>query len=349
MTGAVELAAGQPASVVVEYRSDAAGAVSAFRVGCVTPVRSDLAQKAEELAAASDAVVRVVGTTREWESEGFDRDALVLPAAQNDLITRIRARNARTVVVVNTGSPVDMTWADEVPAIMQAWFAGREMGAALADVLAGASEPGGRLPISIPTAIEMTPSFGNFPGDGDDIVYGERLLVGYRWYETRGLPVRFPFGHGLSYTTFAITAPILSRSSWSSGEVLEVSLTVTNTGTRPGAEVVQCYVEPPHGKVFRPARELKAFAKAHLAPGESTRVTLRLDGRSFAHWHHGDQGRAELRSRLPMPFLAPTPASSAGPAGWRTDPGTHVLHIGRSSTDIKWTLPVDVEGAELGA
>ena len=127
-----------------------------------------------------------------------------------------------------------MDWADQVPAILQVWFGGQEMGAALADVLVGSSEPAGRLPVSIPTSIELTPAYGNFPGDGDTIVYGERLLVGYRWYESRGLPVRFPFGHGLSYTTFALGQPTLSRPGWSAGEVLDVTLTVTNTGDSPG-------------------------------------------------------------------------------------------------------------------
>jgi beta-glucosidase len=344
----VELAAGQATSIVVEYYSDGAGTLNGFRIGCAVPRPSDLVQRAEELAAASDAVVLVVGTTREWESEGFDRDSLPLPAGQDDLIARIQARNPRTVVVVNSGAPVAMGWADRVPAIVQAWFAGQEMGAALADVLIGSTEPAGRLPVSIPASIELTPAYGNFPGDGDSIVYGERVLVGYRWYESRGLPVRFPFGHGLSYTTFALGPPTLSKPGWSAGEQLEISLRVTNTGSRPGSEVVQCYVEPPSGPVPRPTRELKGFSKVHLAPGESTSVTIRLDGRSFAHWHPDEARHADLLSRLPMPFLAPRSPVSLKPAGWRVIPGTYVLHIGRSSADIAWSLAVEVEAADLG-
>jgi beta-glucosidase len=292
--------------------------------------------------------VVVVGTTHEWESEGFDRDSLHLPAAQDDLITRIQARNPRTVVVVNAGAPVAMGWANDVPAILQAWFGGQGMGSALADVLAGSSEPAGRLPVSIPSAIEQTPAYGNFPGEGDSIVYGERLLVGYRWYESRGLPVRFPFGHGLSYTTFALGQPTLSRPGWSAGEVLDVTLTVTNTGGRPGSEVVQCYVEPPQGRVMRPARELKGFAKVHLAPGERTTVTIHLDGRSFGHWHPDGNHHADLLSRLPAPFLARRSPSSSKAAGWQVEGGTYVLHLGRSSADITWSVAVDVEEAELG-
>jgi beta-glucosidase len=222
------------------------------------------------------------------------------------------------------------------------------MGGALADVLVGVTEPAGRLPVTIPASIELTPAFGNFPGDGDSIVYGERLLVGYRWYESRGLPVQFPFGHGLSYTTFVLGHPTLSQPGWSAGEVLEVSLTVTNTGSRAGSEVIQCYVEPPRGRTQRAARELKGFAKVHLRPGEGTTVTIRLDGRSFGHWHADDAARAELFDRLPMPFLAHRSPSSGQPAGWRVERGTYVLHVGRSSADIAWTLAVEVDAADLG-
>jgi beta-glucosidase len=344
----VELSAGQPTSVVVEYYSDGPAPLTGFRVGGAARPPSDLMQRAEELAAASDAVVLVVGTTHEWESEGFDRDSLHLPAGQDDLIARIQARNPRTVVVVNSGAPVGMAWADQVPAILQGWFGGQEMGGALADVLVGVTEPAGRLPVTIPASIELTPAFGNFPGDGDSIVYGERLLVGYRWYESRGLAVQFPFGHGLSYTTFVLGQPTLSKPGWSAGEVLEVSLTVTNTGSQAGSEVIQCYVEPPRGRTQRPTRELKGFSKVHLRPGERTSVTIRLDGRSFGHWHADDAARAELLDRLPMPFLAHRSPSSGQPAGWRVERGTYVLHLGRSSADIAWMLAVEVDAADLG-
>jgi beta-glucosidase len=230
---------------------------------------------------------------------------------------------------------------------LQVWFAGQEMGPALADVLVGSSEPAGRLPVSIPTSIALTPAYGNFPGDGDTIVYGERLLVGYRWYESRGIPVRFPFGHGLSYTTFDLGEPTLSKPTWSAGEALDVTLTVTNTGLRPGSEVVQCYVEPPPGRVVRPARELKGFSKINLSPGEYGSVTIRLDGRSWARWHPDDAPHAELQRRVPVPFLAARSRSSFQRAGWRVDPGTYVLHVGRSSRDIAWSLPVEVDEAEI--
>jgi beta-glucosidase len=352
IAGNVELAKGQRVSVDVEYCSGGRQPISAFRIGCQPPEKLDLGQAAEDLAGSSDAVVLVVGTTEEWESEGFDRDSLALPADQDDLIERVLARNPRTVVVVNAGSPVAMAWADQVPAILQSWLAGQEMGAALADVLVGSTEPGGRLPVTIPEAIELTPAYGNFPDDGDSIVYGERLLVGYKWYQTRGLPVRFPFGHGLSFTTFAIGPPALSKLRWTPGDVLEITLDVANTGSRAGSEVVQCYVEPPQAPVFRPARELKAFCRVNLPAGERTEVTLRLNGRSFAHWHHSDARSAELRSRLAVPFLASasfSSPSSGGRAGWRVEAGTYQLHLGRSSADIAWSLPIEVDEAFLGS
>jgi beta-glucosidase len=347
MAAEVELVAGRSTSVDVEYYSDGTEALSGFRLGCAVPARYDLGQKAEELAAAADAVVLMVGTTREWESEGFDRDSLHLPVAQDDLIARVQARNPRTVVVVNAGGPVQMDWADQAAAVLQVWFAGQEMGAALADVLVGAAEPAGRLPVSFPTSIELTPAYGNFPGDGDTIVYGERLLVGYRWYESRGIPVQFPFGHGSSYTTFDLGEPTLSKPSWSAGEALDVTMTVTNTGTRPGSEVVQCYVEPPPGGVVRPARELKGFSKVRLSPGECASVTIHLDGRSFAHWHHDDARHAELQRRVPAPFLAGRTRASSRPAGWQVDPGTYVVHVGRSSRDIAWSVPIEVDRAQV--
>lgn len=348
-SGEAELAAGQPVDVEVHYASDGAHGLNAFRVGCRR--RPDGDQRAEALAAAADAdaVVLVVGTTGEWESEGFDRESLALPAAQDELVAEVLAANPATVVVVNTGSPVSMPWAADAPAVLQAWFGGQEMGPALADVLTGAAEPGGRLAVTLPAAVEHTPAYGNFPGEGGEIRYGERLLVGYRWYEGRGIDVPFPFGHGLSYTSWHIGEPRLSASSWGpDGGDLTVTVTVTNTGDRPGSEVVQCYVEPPPGPVFRPTRELKAFAKVSLDPGRRTDVDLLLSARSFAHWDVGDAGGTELRRRLPSAALAPPAGAEAEPAGWRVLAGRYTLHLGRSSADIAWRVPVDVAAASPG-
>jgi beta-glucosidase len=193
----------------------------------------------------------------------------------------------------------------------------------------------------MPLQLEHNPSYGNFPGEFDEVRYGEGLFVGYRWYEARRLPVRFPFGHGLSYTSFTIGAPALSADTFRLGESVEVEVAVTNTGDRRGSEVVQCYVAPVGSKVVRPLKELKAFAKVHLAPGETKRVTLVLTDRAFAHWDLGSGQRAALQARLPF---ADTMAGTKERApGWRVLPGEYVLHIGRSSADIAHKVPITVD------
>jgi beta-glucosidase len=239
-----------------------------------------------------------------------------LPGCQDEMVARAVAVNPNTVVVVNTGSPVTMDWADAAPAIVQAWFGGQEMGNALAEVLFGDAEPGGRLPTTFPERLEHNPSYGNFPGEFGELRYGEGVLMGYRWYEARHLPTRFPFGHGLSYSTFALGEPIVQLD----GEVVTVRMGVTNIGDRRGAEVVQCYVAPPtSSRVTRPSKELKAFTKVQLDPGESTTVEVTLDMRAFAYWD-------------------PTAGSDGE---WRVDPGTYEVHVGRSSADIAHVVSVE--------
>jgi beta-glucosidase len=338
VTATVDLEAGRPVDVVVEYTSEATNGVYAWKVGCGLVPAADLIDRAVEAAAGAGAAVVVVGTTSEWESEGHDRTSLALPGDQDELVARVAAANPRTVVVVNAGSPVDMPWADDVAAIVQVWFGGQEMGGALADVLLGVAEPGGRLPTTFPLALEHNPSYGNFPGEHDEVRYGEGLLVGYRWYDTRRLAARFAFGHGLSYTTWAIGAPRLSQPRFAPGDRLVVEVDVENTGTRAGSEVVQCYVAPVAPPVFRPAKELKAFAKVSLAAGERTTVSLALDDRAFARWDPGSGDGPALRARLAHP-PAPLPER---PAGWRVDPGTYHVLVGRSVREILHSVAIEV-------
>ena len=198
----VDLVAGQAVDLVVEFSATGPGIMRGVRIGCRLPEVVDRLDRAVAAAAAADAAVVVVGNSPEWESEGRDRESMDLPGEQDELVRRVAAANPNTVVVVNTGAPVTMDWADDVPAIVQAWFGGQEMANALVDILTGDAEPGGRLSVTIPVRLEHSPSFGNFPGENGEHWYGEGVLVGYRWYDTRHLPVRFPFGHGLSYTTF---------------------------------------------------------------------------------------------------------------------------------------------------
>jgi beta-glucosidase len=309
ITALVELAAGERRELVVEYSSRGAPGIRGVRVGCRVPVPPDLMERAVSAATRADAVVLVVGTTDEWESEGHDRTSMDLPGDQDELVASVLAANRRTVVVVNTGAPVTMDWADDAAAVLQVWFGGQEMAGAIADVLLGDAEPAGRLPTTFPVRVEHNPSFGNFPGENGQIRYGEGLLVGYRWYEARHLPVRYPFGHGLSYTTFTLGPAQTSSTTIGPGGGVTVRVEVTNTGARRGAEVVQCYVAPLSPSLFRPERELKGFAKVWLERGESAVAQIHLAARAFAWWDPGDAG------------------------GWRVDAGDYDLHVGRSSAD----------------
>jgi beta-glucosidase len=346
MAASIGLKEGTGVEVVVEYTSRHAGAVRGVKVGCRPAPGEDLIGDAVVVAAACDAAVVVVGTTDQWESEGRDRASMGLPGEQDELVRRVLAANPRTVVVLNTGSPVATPWAAEAPAILQSWFGGQEMAEALVDILTGDADPGGRLPTTFPAREEHNPSFGNFPGENSRIRYGEGVLVGYRWYEARHLPVAFPFGHGLSYTTFAFGAPRVSAEVWRAGETIAVDVPVINTGDRRGAEVVQCYVAPPsagRARVVRPPQELKAFAKVWLDPGESATVTLHLSDRSFAYWDPGDPDWQELAPRLATAFPFPPYSNDPKPTpGWRVDPGRYELRIGRSSADIAHTVEVTV-------
>ncbi|MGH9016411.1 MAG: beta-glucosidase H [Acidimicrobiales bacterium] len=341
ITHEVDLTAGQDTEIRVEYDTLGAKGLFGFRVGCRWLAPPDLLERAVRAAAGADVAVVVVGTSNEWESEGFDRDSLALPVNQDDLVRAVAAVNANTVVVVNTGAPVALPFVDEVAAVLQIWFGGQEMAPALAEVLTGRAEPGGRLPVSFPVRIEHTAAYPTFPGERSEHRYGEGLLVGYRWYETRRVPVAFPFGHGLSYTTFRIDEPTLSAPTWEPGQELTVSVPVGNSGSRSGSEVVQCYVAPPNGPLYRPAKELKAFGKITLDPGADGIVPLVLSDRAFAYWDPGSDETSRLRTRMPLGNMTKATGTDRG-RGWRIDPGTYVIHIGRSSADIAWSVPVTV-------
>jgi beta-glucosidase len=343
MTQAVQLDGDRDVEVTVEYDTLGAPGLFAFRVGCRWMAPADLMDRAVAIAGDADVAVVVVGTSNEWESEGFDRESLVLPAEQDELVRRVAAANSRTVVVVNTGAPVTMPWADDVGAVLQVWFGGQEMAQAIADVLVGDEDPGGRLPVSLPVRLEDTPAFGYFPGERNELRYGEGLFVGYRWYEARRLPVTFPFGHGLSYSTFALGEPELSTRRFAAGDELVMTVPVTNSGTRAGTEVVQCYVAPPHCDLVRPQKELKAFGKIRLDAGQAGAVTLVLSDRAFSYWDPGTSETQALRARVPLGNMVNAVSGAGRPPNWRIDSGQYVLHIGRSSADIAWKIPVTVK------
>jgi beta-glucosidase len=339
----VALTAGEPVDVVVEGTGEGApGTILGAVVGLRPPDPGDLVERAAAAAAACDAAVLVVGTTDEWESEGSDRASMDLPGDQDALVEAVLDANPDTIVVVNAASPVTMPWADRARAILVSWFGGQEMANALAGVLLGDADPGGRLPTTQPLRLEHNPSYGNFPGENGEVRYGEGVLMGYRWYDARALPVRFPFGHGLSYATFEIGEPRPSAGTFAAGDTLTVDIDVTNTSDRAGSEVVQLYVEPPPSELVRPPRELRAFAKVHLRPGETTTVTLELTDRAFGYWDPGDPSWEALRPRAAASPLIRADEQRRTTGGWRIDPGTHVLHVGRSSAELPYAVRVQI-------
>ena len=315
---AVELDEGEPVELVVEYQREGSGAAfGGVRLGVHPPEPADLVERAAAAAARADVAVVVVGTTSEWETEGNDRSGMGLPGRQDELVEAVAAANPRTVVVVNAGSPVTMDWADRVGAVLQVWFGGQEMGPALASVLMGDDDPGGRLPHTVPARLEDHPAASSYPGTGGRLRYDEGVLAGHRWYDANGIEPRFPFGHGRSYATFSWGEPKVEVAGASvDAPAVAVTVSVTNTGERSGHDVVQLYVRPPDGS-DRPDRELKAFAKVHLAPGKATDVVLRLDAVAFRHW---DDDRA----------------------GWVVTPGRYRLLVAASSRDVRATVEVEL-------
>jgi beta-glucosidase len=347
-TAVVELAPDRPVPIELRSQVSEPASVMGAKVGLRPALPVDAMERAVAAAAEADVVVLVVGTDGEWESEGHDRASMDLPGAQDELVERVLAVAPDAVVVLNAGSPVSLPWADRCRALLQCGFGGLEMAEALADVLLGAAEPGGRLPTTIPRRVEDNPSWGNFPGEGGRIRYGERMLVGHRWYDSRGIDVAFPFGHGLSYTDFTIGVPEVASSTFDPAGTLAVRVPVTNVGGRGGSEVVQLYVAPRAPGAFRPPRQLEAFAKVHLEPGRSATVELVLDGRSFARWADTDPAYLALldRQAVQAPWLPPPGAVE--PTGWVVDEGTYDLQVGRSSADIAHVVPIEVRGAHLG-
>jgi beta-glucosidase len=254
----------------------------------------------------------------------------------------VAAVNDRTVVVVNAASPVDMPWADDAAAVLQCWFGGQEMAGGVADVLVGTAEPGGRLPTTVPIRVEHSPSHANFPGENGELRYGEGLFMGYRGFEHNAIAPRFPFGHGLSYTTFDVGPATLSAAEYRPGGTITVTVPVTNSGGRPGSEVVQCYVAPVSPRLARPPKELKAFTKVWLQPGETTTVEFVLEGRAFAYWDPGQDDWAAVQAMLPDLFSHLSPSAPRRTRGWQLDAGRYDLLIGRSAEDIAVRCTVQV-------
>ena len=281
---AVELQAGHAVELELVARSDDPQQRLAAELRCAPPEAPDAFERAVAAAADAEVALVVVGLDNDWETEGRDRTSLELPGRQVELIEAVAAVQPRTVVAVVAGSPVDLSWAATVPGLLWCWLPGQEGGRAVADVLFGDADPGGRLPCTLPVRLEDTPALLDTPPDPGVLRYQEGVFAGHRWYDVRGIEPAFPFGFGLSYTTFAVGAPQVASPTVEPGGTVDVLVEVTNTGDRPGSEVVQLYVGDPEASVRRPVRELRAFAKVHLDSGESTGVRLRLTMRDLAFW-----------------------------------------------------------------
>ncbi len=242
--------------------------------------------QALEAARKADAVIIMAGLPPVMEAEGYDRWVMKLPRCQNELIEKICACQKNTVVVLQNGAPVEMPWRDQPNAIVEAYLGGEAVCEALWNVLTGKVNPSGHLPETFPERLEDNPSYLFWPGNGDTVNYGEDVFVGYRYYNTKNIPVAYPFGHGLSYTSFRFQDLKLSQHTFCAGEQLSVTVTVTNTGSMQGKTLVQLYVGCDIAKtgIRRPVRELRRFQKVLLTPGESREVTFALDKRCFAVW-----------------------------------------------------------------
>ena len=312
----VDLGAGQEAEIRIEFRpADGVNAPLAIRFGIALDEDEDaMMAEAVRVAAQAGAAVVVVGSADAAESEGFDRETLALPGRQDELVARVAEVNPRTVVVVNAGMPVLMPWADDVAAVIYAWLPGQAMGEALADVLLGRAEPGGRLPVTLPARESDCPVLHAVPRDGR-IDYAEGLLIGYRGYDAAGTTPMFPFGHGLGYTQWAYESASLDGPGPAPGEDARIRVRVSNTGSRPGREIVQAYVASPVARAGRPTRVLGAFAAVSAAPGERAEVVLTVPARAFAVWD---------------------PAAG----GWAWPPGIFTVEVGRSSRDLRLRVPV---------
>ncbi|HEY0830029.1 MAG TPA: glycoside hydrolase family 3 C-terminal domain-containing protein [Candidatus Dormibacteraeota bacterium] len=311
----VDMNAGREVDVRVEFRPDSRFVT--MRLG-IAP-RWDggrLIEQAAHAAAAADVAIVIVGSADGTESEGYDRDSMALPGRQDELVRKVAAANPNTVVVINSGMPVLMPWVDEVAAIVQAWFPGQAFGEALAEVVSGDAEPGGRLPLSMPRAEADSPVLRAQPDNGT-LAYAEGLLVGYRGYDRSGTDPLFCFGHGLGYTDWEYESMAPAARELRPGEELRIEVTLRNSGKRSGHEVVQVYVEPATDDAARPARTLAAFATVVAEPGESVRARLTVTARALARYDESAHA-------------------------WVTPPGTYTFRAGRSSRDLRLETKVVV-------
>jgi beta-glucosidase len=280
-----------------------------------------LIDEAVKVAKESEVVIIFGGLNHDFDTESSDKKNMDLPYGQDVLISEVAKANPNTVVVIIAGSPVKLSGiVYRVPAILWSWFGGMEAGNAVADVLSGKVDPSGKMPFTLPVSLEQSPAhaLGNYPGRDLKVNYEEDILVGYRWFDTKKITPQFPFGYGLSYTSFEFGAISTDKAAYGKDEMIHVKFTVKNTGSRYGAEVAQLYVSDPVATVMRPAKELKAFDKVFLRPGETKTVTLQVKVTDLAFYD-------ELKK------------------DWNVEAGDFILQLGNSSGNILRTLKIAVK------
>ncbi len=277
--------------------------------------------EARELASGADVAIVVIGLPSGMETEGEDRPHLNLPDSHNALVWSVLQAQPNAVVVLVNGTAVSMPWAADAPAILEAWLGGQAAGGAISEILTGRVNPSGKLSETFPSRIEHTPSYTNFPSNGDGTVrFAEGVFTGHRWYDARHIEPLFPFGHGLSYTTFAYEGLTVDAGEFLASDTIDVAVSVENTGPVAGREVVQLYVGEHSPTVPRPVRELKGFRKVMLEPGEERMVRFSLHWQDFAYW--------DVRA-----------------GGWVMNPGKYELSLGSSSRDIRLSCTVTLDSA----
>lgn len=281
-------------------------------------VNETLMKEAVEAAKQAKTAVVFAGLPDAFESEGYDRSHMAMPDCQNALIEAVAAVQPNTVVVLHNGSPVEMPWIHKVKGVLEAYLGGQAVGGAVVDILYGLVNPSGKLAETFPVKLEDNPSYLYYGGEKDVTEYREGVFAGYRYYDKKKMEVLFPFGHGLSYTTFEYSSMKAGRQSMKDVDTVTVSLDVTNTGKVTGKEVVEIYVEALNSTVIRPVKELREFAKVELRPGETKTVSFTLGKRAFAYYH------------VPL-------------KDWYAESGTYLIHAGASSRDLRETVSVKVE------
>ncbi len=312
------LEAGQPHELTLEFAVTAGRPFGAVRLGVAPPLADNAVEQAAQAARKAQTALVFVGLNADWESEGHDRPHMDLPGRQNELVSAVAAQNPRTVVIVNAGAPVTMPWIDEVAAVLHVWYPGQEYGNAITALLWGEDSPAGRLPITFPKRLEDTPAFTNYPGQGGQVRYGEGVFVGYRHYDFKDVEPLFPFGHGLSYTSFVYSNLQIEPVEDGVPNGFQITLDVQNVGSRKGDEVVQLYVGPQIPSNAHPPRELKGFRRVPLEPGAQSRVEFRISPRDLAFF--------DVQTK-----------------GWKAAAGTYQVHLGASSRDIRLTGEIPLE------